>query len=74
MPPQASPCFVDVEFSGLLGADKKAPRTSATSPSELDDFAWVKFHLDRSTGANPSVTVTDHSPCSGVVCGYGGNP
>jgi hypothetical protein len=122
-------CFVDVEFTGLVGADKKAqPRTywecngdlqglaagwgdeyhqstplqelevtglaegdyyltheadpdnhwlegpSATSPGELDNFTWVKFHLDRATGANPSVTVVDHSPCSGVVCGYGGNP
>src|SRR5215212_376578 len=122
-------CFVDVEFTGLVGADKKAqPRTywecngdlqglaagwgdeyhqstplqelevtglpegdyyltheadpdnhwlegpSATSPGELDNFTWVKFHLDRMTGANPSVTVVDHSPCSGVVCGYGGNP
>jgi hypothetical protein len=122
-------CFVDVEFIGTTGTQKKTPpRTyfecngdlqglavgwgdeyhqstplqelevtglregdyyltheadpdnhwlegpSATSPGELDNFAWVKFHLDRATGANPSVTVTGHSPCTGVVCGYGGNP
>lgn len=47
---------------------------SATSPGERDNFTWVKFHLDRSTGANPSVTVVGHSPCTGVQCGFGGNP
>jgi hypothetical protein len=122
-------CFVDVEFTGITGKEKKAfPRTywecngdlqglavgwgdeyhqstplqelevtslpegdyfltheadpenhwlegpTATSPGELDNFTWVKFHLDRMTGANPSVTVVDHSPCTGAQCGYGGNP
>jgi Lysyl oxidase len=122
-------CFVDVEFTGVIGSSKKAlPRTyfecngdlqglaagwadeyhqstplqelevtnfaegdyylthqadpdnhwlegpTATSPGEMDNFTWVKFHLDRMTGENPSVTVTDHSPCTGVVCGFGGNP
>jgi hypothetical protein len=122
-------CFVDVEFTGITGREKKPlPRTyfecngdlqglaagwgdeyhqstplqelevtgfpqgdyfltheadpdnhwlegpSATSPGERDNFTWVKFHLDRSTGANPSVTVLGHSPCTGVQCGYGGNP
>jgi hypothetical protein len=122
-------CFVDVDFTGITGTEKKElPRTyfecngdfqglaagwgdeyhqstplqelevtgfpegdyyltheadpdnhwlegpTATSPGELDNFTWVKFHLDRSTGANPSITVLDHSPCSGVQCGYGGNP
>jgi hypothetical protein len=122
-------CFVDVEFTGITGQEKKAlPRSyfecngdlqglavgwgdeyhqstplqelevtalpegdyfltheadpdnhwlegpSATSPGELDNFTWVKFHLDRSAGANPSVTVLGHSPCAGAQCGYGGNP
>jgi hypothetical protein len=122
-------CFVDVEFTGITGQEKKAfPRTyfecngdlqglavgwgdeyhqstplqelevtgfpdgdyyltheadpenhwlegpSATSPGELDNFTWVKFHLDRASGANPSVTVLDHSLCTGAQCGYGGNP
>jgi hypothetical protein len=122
-------CFVDVEFIGVTGREKKAtPRTyfecngdlqglavgwadeyhqstplqeldvtgfpegdyyltheadpenhwlegpTSTSPGEQDNFTWVKFHLDRSTGANPSVTVIGHSPCTGVQCGFGGNP
>ena len=121
-------CFVDVKFSGFVGADKKAmPRTyfecnadlqglavgwadeyhqstplqelevtglpagnyyltheadpdnhwlegpSASSPGEQNNFTWVKFRLSR-TGANPEVTVIDHSPCSDVTCGFGGNP
>jgi hypothetical protein len=122
-------CFVDVDFTGITGTEKKElPRTyfecngdfqglaagwgdeyhqstplqelevtgfpegdyyltheadpdnhwlegpSATSPGEGDNFTWVKFHLDRSTGANPSITVLGHSDCIGVQCGYGGNP
>jgi Lysyl oxidase len=122
-------CFVDVEFTGLTGTEKKQlPRTywecngdlqglaagwgdeyhqstplqelevtnfpqgdyyltheadpdnhwlegpTATSPGEMDNFTWVKFHLERVTGANPSVTILGHSPCDGVQCGYGGNP
>jgi hypothetical protein len=47
---------------------------TATSPGGLDNFTWVKFHLDRSTGANPFGTVIGHSPCTCVQCGYGGNP
>jgi hypothetical protein len=46
---------------------------SATSPGELDNFTWLKFHLSR-TGANPEITVLDHSPCFGSQCGVGGNP
>ena len=122
-------CFVDVEFIGITGHEKKAlPRTyfecngdfqglavgwgdayhqstplqelevtslpegdyyltheadpdnhwlegpTATSPGELDNFTWLKFHLDRSTGANPSITELEHSECTGAQCGYGGNP
>lgn len=121
-------CFVDVKFSGYVGADKKpAPRTyfdcnaefqglsvgwadeyhqstplqelevtglpagdyyltheadpdnhwlegpDATAPGEQNNFTWVKFRLTRK-GANASVTVIDHSPCTGVVCGFAGNP
>ncbi len=122
-------CFVDVKFSGLIGAQKKAmPRAyfdscnaerqglsvgwadeyhqstplqeleitglaagdyyltheadpdnhwlegpTATSPGELNNFTWVKFRLSRK-GANPEITIIGHSPCSGVVCGFGGNP
>jgi hypothetical protein len=122
-------CFVDVEFIGLTGAQKKAlPRTyfecngdfqglaagwadsyhqstplqelemtglpareyylthladpdnhwlegpSTTSPGELNNFTWVKFRLDRSSGANASITELDHSPCNYPQCGFGGNP
>ena len=116
-------CFVDVEFTGLTGNQKKAqPRTyfecngalqglasgwadsyhQSTPLQELDitglasgtyylthladpdnhwressesnNFTWVKFSLTR-TGANPEVTVLDHSPCvPQVMCGFGGNP
>ncbi|MEP7201293.1 MAG: lysyl oxidase family protein [Ilumatobacteraceae bacterium] len=116
-------CFVDVEFTGLTGNQKKAkPRTyfdcngtlqglasgwadsshQSTPLQELDitglavgtyyltyladpdnhwlesnesnNFTWVKFKLTR-TGANPEVTVIDHSPCvPQVMCGFGGNP
>ena len=40
---------------------------------EQNNFTWVKFRLSRK-GANPEVTVIDHSPCSGPVCGTHGNP
>jgi len=43
------------------------------SPGELNNFSWVKFHLSR-TGANPEIEVLGHSPCTGVACGFGGNP
>jgi len=116
-------CFVDVEFMGKTGAQKKEkPRTywecngdlqglaswwadsyhQSTPLQELDitglpagdyylthladpdghwlesnetnNFTWVKFRLDRQ-GANPAVTVLDHSPCvPAVICGFGGNP
>lgn len=46
---------------------------SATSPGEQDNFTWLKFHLSR-TGANPEITLLDHSPCTGPVCGTNGNP
>lgn len=45
-----------------------------TSPGEQDNLAWVELRLTRH-GANPKVTVTDHSPC--VVpaqCDLGPNP
>ena len=42
--------------------------------NETNNFTWVKFELSR-TGANPEVTVLDHSPCvPSVICGFGGNP
>jgi hypothetical protein len=41
---------------------------------EGNNFSWVKFRLDRSNGANPSIVVLDHSPCTGRECGFGGNP
>jgi len=43
------------------------------SPGEFDNFTWVKFRLSRK-GANPEVTVIDHSPCTGAQCGLSGNP
>jgi hypothetical protein len=46
---------------------------SATSPGELDNFTWLKFHLSR-TGANPEVTELEHSPCFGPTCAGGANP
>ena len=46
---------------------------TTTSPGELNNFTWVKFRLSRK-GANPEVTVLDHSACSGPVCGTKGNP
>jgi hypothetical protein len=123
-------CFVDVEFIGLTGAEKKAlPRRyfecngdfqglasgwadsyhqstplqeldvtgldegvyylthladpdnhwlegpSSTSEGENNNFTWLKFKLDRSSGTNPSITELDHSPCVYVgQCGFGGNP
>lgn len=40
-----------------------------------NNFTWVKFFLDRENGANPKVTVLDHSPCEPeLICGFGGNP
>jgi len=45
----------------------------ADSPGEFDNFTWVKFRLSRK-GANPEVTVIDHSPCTGAQCGLSGNP
>ena len=46
---------------------------ATNSPGELDNFSWVKFRLSR-RGANPEVTVIDHSPCTGAQCGLSGNP
>ena len=43
------------------------------APGEQNNFTWVKFRLSRK-GANASVRVIDHSPCSGAVCGTHGNP
>ena len=50
---------------------KEGPST--TSPSELDNFTWLKFRLSRK-GANPEITELDHSPCSGPTCPGGANP
>ena len=47
---------------------------TTTSLAELNNFTWIKFHLERSSGANPSVTELGHSPCSYPLCGFGGNP
>ena len=58
---------------------RPTPRTTgskgpaANSPGELDNFTWVKFRLSRQ-GANPEVTVIDHSACTGAQCGHSGNP
>ena len=49
---------------------KEAATTSA--PAENDNFVWVKFRLTRDA-SNPKVAVIDHSPCTGVQCGFGGN-
>lgn len=118
-------CFVDVEFTGKTGSQKKVqPRTyfdcngdfqglasgwadeyhqstplqeldvtglpagdyfltheadpdnhwlEGSSGGETNNFTWVKFRLSRQ-GANPEVTVTDHSQCIvAVQCGFGGN-
>jgi Lysyl oxidase len=46
---------------------------SASSPGELDNFTWLKFHLSR-TGANPEITELAHSDCSGPTCPGGANP
>ena len=46
---------------------------SSKSPGELNNFTWLKFHLSRA-GANPEVTVGEHSPCTGAQCGISGNP
>ena len=123
-------CFVDVEFIGTTGVQKKAlPRTyfecngdfqglaagwadsyhqstplqeldvtglpsgvyylthladpenhwlegpSSTSEGETNNFTWLKFRLDRSSGSNPSITELEHSACIYVgQCGFGGNP
>ena len=58
--------LADPENHWLEGPD-------GASPGEQNNFTWVKFWFSRK-GANPSVTVVDHSPCSGPVCGTHGNP
>jgi hypothetical protein len=41
---------------------------------ETNNFAWVKFRLSRQ-GANPEITILDHSPCViPAQCDLGGNP
>jgi hypothetical protein len=59
--------LADPENHWLEGPDGEA------SPGEQNNFTWVKVRLSRK-GANPEVTVIDHSPCSGPVCGTHGNP
>ena len=39
---------------------------------EDNNFAWVKFRLTRK-GANPEITILDHSPCEGATCGNTSN-
>jgi len=46
---------------------------SSTSPGEMDNFTWLKFHLSRN-GANPEITELSHSDCSGPTCPGGANP
>jgi Lysyl oxidase len=42
---------------------------------EDNNFTWLKFKLDRSSGANPAIVELDHSPCIiPAQCGSGGNP
>ena len=40
--------------------------------NEDNNFAWVKFFLSRK-GANPEITILDHSPCNGATCGNTSN-
>ena len=40
---------------------------------ETNNFAWVEFQLKRQ-GANASIAILGHSPCTAVTCGTGGNP
>jgi hypothetical protein len=41
---------------------------------EANNFTWVKFRLSRQ-GANPGITILDHSPCViPAQCSLGGNP
>ena len=55
-------------------ADPENHWLEGTSGGEANNFAWVEFHLSRK-GANPAVTVIDHSPCVvPVQCNVGGNP
>ena len=50
------------------------PENHWVESNETNNFTWVKFQLSRK-GANPEVTVLDHSPCvPAVICGFGGNP
>jgi hypothetical protein len=73
----------ELEITGLAPGDyylthladpEQHWKESATTAgaAEHDNFSWVKFRLTR--GSNAKVVVIDHSPCSGVGCGFGGNP
>jgi hypothetical protein len=80
---QSTP-FQELEVTGLEPGDyylthladpdqhwKEAASTAGAA--ENDNFSWVKFHLSRDS-SNAKVTIIDHSPCTGVQCGFGGNP
>jgi hypothetical protein len=48
---------------------------ASTSPGELNNFTWLKFHLDRGSGSSPSITELAASTCYVPGgCQFGGNP
>ena len=55
-------------------ADPENHWLEGASGGEENNFTWLKFRLDRSSGANPSIVELDHSPCTYPQCGFGGNP
>ena len=51
------------------------PENHWVESDETNNFTWVRFRLDRGSGANPSVTVLETSECNPlIICGFGGNP
>lgn len=69
----------ELEITGLPAGDYYLthladPDDHWIESNEANNFTWVKFRLSRK-GANPEVTVLDHSPCvPAIMCGFGGNP
>jgi hypothetical protein len=70
---------------GRIAATARARTSDAAPPPQgtkaggdlagrADNVTSIKFQLERSSGANPSVTELDHSPCVYPPCGFGGNP
>jgi len=49
------------------------PENHWLETDEFNNFAWVKFFLDRH-GANPKVIVLEQSACTRATCGSGSNP